>query len=172
MKIRIIKPFTESFLDYPDNFSSCISVYMTGCWGLCDQCHNKQLINQHYENSIETSLEQLISELKKYSKRCLTNKITLLGGDPLYITNIDFTREFLKQTKDFFDVCVYTGQDIDFVIKNNITGFEFIKCGLYREDKKIESDKTDDYFQLGSTNQKIYNKEFKLISKDGKLIFQ
>lgn len=172
MKIRIIKPFTESFLDYPDNHSNCISVYMTGCQGLCEDCHNKKLINPYYKNSVEITLNQLINELKEYSKRCLTNKIALLGGDPLYSTNIDFTREFLNQTKDFFDVCIYTGYDIDFVVKNDIIGFEFIKCELYIKNKKIDSCKTDEYFQLGSTNQKIYNKEFKLISDKGKMIFR
>jgi hypothetical protein len=47
--------------------------------------------------------------------------VALVGGDPLYDTNIDFTRSFLKQNKTY-DVCLYTGESIDFVKSKNIKG--------------------------------------------------
>jgi hypothetical protein len=54
-----------------------------------------------------------------------------MGGDPLFDSNIEFTKILLKilyETTNF-KTCLYTGQSLDFVKKNNIDYFTYLKCG-------------------------------------------
>lgn len=172
MKTRFLYPFSNSFLDYPDNKSLSLTLYYTGCWGCCDDCQNKELQDPNYSiGTFMFTLDEIISKIKNECERLHDNKITLLGGDPLYPTNINFTKELLKVLHNEYDICVYTGQSIDFVKKNNINYFKYLKCGWYDKNKGVLSEKTDEYFQLASTNQELYNSEFNLLSKNGRYYF-
>lgn len=167
MKTRISNPFRLSFLDYP-TVDHCVTIYFTGCWGNCKGCHNKELINDDYDIWTRIfDIQEFFKTLKFESDRFRTNKVTLMGGDPLYDTNIEFTKEILKRNKDY-DICLYTGQDLDFVKNNNISGFKFLKTGFYDENLYIDAQKTDTFFQLASTNQKIYDENFNLLTEKGK----
>jgi hypothetical protein len=95
-----------------------------------------------------------------------------LGGDPLYDTNIDFTRELVNKSYKDYDFCIYTGYDIDFVIQSNITDFKFIKCGRYMESLAQVSKKTHEHMVLASSNQALYDEKYNLISKNGVLHFK
>jgi hypothetical protein len=95
----------------------------------------------------------------------------LVGGDPLYDTNIEFTKQFLKQNTEY-DVCLYTGESLDFVKSNGIKGWKYLKTGFYDESLYIDSIKTDKYFQLSSVNQNLYNEEGNLLSEKGKWIYK
>lgn len=66
-----------------------------------------------------------------------------------------------------FDICIYTGALIDEVKKLNLSGFKFIKCGVFDKTKFIGSKKTDDYIQFATSNQELYNEFLELISHDG-----
>lgn len=165
LKTRLVNDFKGSFLDYPSKEGICLSLYFTGCQGLCPDCQNRELQDPYYGTEFEIS--KLINTISHEAKRLLTNKITLLGGDPLFHTNIDFVRELLETTYKKFDYCIYTGYDINFVFTNNIRHFKFLKTGLYDETLSQQSMKTDDYFQLASSNQNIYDENFNLISTDG-----
>ena len=160
-------------MDYPNNEDQCISIYMLGCDIGCMGCINKSLadITIENDNKITISVIKLIELLKIKSKNTKSNKICLLGGDPLFNKNIDFTRELLISTNNLFDFCVYTGYDIDYVVKNDISGFKFIKTGKYIEELKQESLKTDDFIQFASKNQHLYDSQFNLLSKEGKYYF-
>jgi organic radical activating enzyme len=171
MKTRISIPFKLSFIDYP-TIDHCISVYFTGCWGTCRNCQNKELINNDYDIWTKNfTLIEFINTLYHESKRFKTNKVTLVGGDPLYDTNIEFTKQFLKQNTEY-DVCLYTGESLDFVKSNGIKGWKYLKTGFYDESLYIDSIKTDKYFQLSSVNQNLYNEEGNLLSEKGKWIYK
>lgn len=170
MKTRLVNEFKGSWIDYPSNDGICLSLYFTGCQGLCQNCQNKELQDPNYGTEFEIS--KLINTISHEAKRLRTNKITLLGGDPLFHTNINFVRELLCRTHKKFDYCLYTGYDVNFVFTNDIRYFKFLKTGLYDETLSQQSLKTDSYFQLASKNQKIYDENFKQISTDGILYFK
>ena len=170
--VKILNNFTASFIDYPDNESSAVCVVMMGCEHHCPNCHNKDFQNYDYsEGVIECSAEELYKIVKKECERNLTNKVVLTGGDVLAPLNIAYTKQFLTVAKDL-DICVYTGYDIDYVIKNEVTGYKFVKCGVYREDLKQPSEKTDEYMQFASINQRLYDGFNNLLSENGRYNFQ
>lgn len=165
--VRILIEIVESFIDYPDNESLCLCVVMMGCSHCCKGCQNPLFQNPNYsEGTRVVSVEELVAELKDKCRRSMTDKIVLSGGDPLSSVNIEFTKDLLKELKGY-DVCIYTGYDIDYVKENGVSGFKFIKCGKYIEEQKRQSDKDDEKIIFASPNQKLYNSNYELISKDG-----
>lgn len=165
---NIVFPLTHSFMDYPDKLSGCISVFIAGCsWG-CKNCQNKELQNPKAPASEETTAKELFQKIVSTSDKWRTNKVALMGGDPLYPPNIKATKELLDLLNyNKFETIIYTGYSIDYVQKNNIVGWTYLKSGLYEEGSKQVSEKTDDFFILGSKNQKIYNNTFKSLTQNG-----
>jgi anaerobic ribonucleoside-triphosphate reductase activating protein len=168
---KIYPKISSTFMDYPDDESTSLVVYFTGCEHNCPNCQNKQFQDKDYIESKEVTIEELYNFLFDLSYKYKTNKICFEGGDPLFKSNIDFVKQFLNIYGNVFDITIYTGYDIYYVKENQIEGFEFIKVGKYKEELKQESIKTDDYFQLASTNQQIYNRDFNLVSQDGRMYF-
>jgi len=170
-KIKILKSGSSSFLDYPDNKHLAIIVYILGCAHDCYGCQNPKLQNIMYSdaNTVEVTINEFKNNLEKLALKYRTNKLVLSGGDPLFPDNLDFIKEFLTTT--IYDVCIYTGYSIEYVQELNISNFKFLKCGKYISALHQVSEKTDDYLQFSSKNQKLYNDKFKLISKNGRYYF-
>jgi organic radical activating enzyme len=116
----------------------------------------------------EMNAEDILHKIGTEYKRHRTKKVCLLGGDPLYISNIDVTRELLEMNA-IFEFCLYTGYSKEYVWDSGIKGFTYLKTGQYFQELSQIPEKNDKYFQLSSTNQKIYDKDFTLLSKDGKM---
>ena len=152
----------STFLEYPDNSSIATIFYFSGCDRNCEGCHNTSL-----KEYIPLDEKEVLSGIVNYSKRLKTNKVVLCGGDPLYKKNIDLTRKILYNLGNDFDICIYTGALIDEVKKLNLSGFKFIKCGVFDKTKFIGSKKTDEYIQFATSNQELYNEFLELISHDG-----
>lgn len=152
----------STFLEYPDNSSIATIFYFSGCDRNCEGCQNTSL--KEYTPLDE---KEVLSGIVNYSKRLKTNKVVLCGGDPLYKKNFDLTRKILYNLGNDFDICIYTGALIDEVKKLNLSGFKFIKCGVFDKTKFIGSKKTDDYIQFATSNQELYNEFLELISHDG-----
>jgi len=166
-KIIILDKIVPSFIDYPDNESLCLCVVVMGCTHNCKGCQNPLFQNPEYDNGTKVvSVEELYEDLTNLCKRNRTNKIVLSGGDPLSKMNIEFTKELLSKLKDY-DVCIYTGYDLDYVKENNVTGFKFIKTGRYIAEQSRPSEKDDTKIIFASPNQKLYNGEYQLLSNDG-----
>lgn len=172
--IKVLYPFQQTFLDYPDNISHAVLVYFLGCEHPCYACQNIYLKDLNYSKGVvsydiyRTLAQDIEENLNKYR----TNKIVLSGGDPLFKNNINFVRLFLHYANlSGWDVIVYTGYDIEYVKEKYIENFTYIKCGQYDLSKKQESKKTNDYIQFASKNQKLYNSKYELISDDGKYYF-
>lgn len=152
----------STFLEYPDNSSIASIFYFSGCDRNCEGCQNTSL--KEYTPLDE---KEALSGIVNYSRRLKTNKVVLCGGDPLYKKNIDLTRKILYNLGKDFDICIYTGALIGEVKKLNLSGFKFIKCGVFDKTKFIGSKKTDDYIQFATSNQELYNEFLELISHDG-----
>lgn len=168
--MKAIYPFSSTFLDYPDNFNEAILVFTLGCIHNCKECHSPNLQKTIYKGNESVSshtfdLQSFIEAIDNKANWLNTNKVVLSGGDPLHKNNIDVVRDFLKQTK--LDVCVYTGYDIEYVKQNNISGFKYIKCNPFQIANKQLSLKNDNMLVLASTNQVIYDHNYKPISKSG-----
>ena len=165
-----INSITSSWLDYPDNESLAIVVFLNGCEHNCFDCHNESL--QKLDGGIEYTPYQALNKLMIEAERNNTRKLVLSGGDPLFKNSIEDVKEFLR-INNFFDVCIYTGYDINYVKENRVAGFNFIKCGKYIASlRDSEAGKTNDVFVLASKNQKIYNSNFECISKENKFYFK
>lgn len=154
---------SESFLDYPDNKSLAIVLYMPGCDRNCLGCHNTNL--KEYQNFEDN--QQLIEFLKHKCKLAYTNKLCLQGGDPLYKDNLFLTKQILSEMSSKYDICIYTGGTIKEVEKLNLQGFKYIKCGIFDTKLYIGSKKTDNYIQFATKNQQLYDSNLKLLSKEG-----
>ena len=159
--MKISDYITETFLEYPDNSSIAAIVYFRGCDRDCKGCHNTDL--QGYEELPKS----YIQDIENYCLRLKTNKIVLCGGDPLYCKNLEKTKEILSVLGKNYDICIYTGASIEEVKKLNLKGFKFIKCGFFDPKQYIGSTKNDSFLQFATKNQDLYDKDLKLISKDG-----
>ena len=172
MKKAKITKIASSWLDYPSKENQCITIYFLGCDFRCPNCHNSSLQSIFDAEFIEETVESLFEQVEFRAKRSLTRKIVLMGGDPLSSYNIDFVKEFLVKLKENdYEICVYTGNDVDFVKFEGITSFTYLKCGQYDKNASQSSQKTDEFFVLGSKNQEIYDSNFNLLSKDGIMYF-
>jgi len=167
---KIVNPIGTTWQDYPDPESLAVIVYFLGCENSCNNCHNPLFKSRGY-NHKDYTIKQLYTELFDLCYRSKTKCLILSGGDSLSSLNVEFTKQFVRSYGNIFDICIYTGYNIEYVKLNGIKGFTFIKTGLYDETLKQESIKTDNYFQLASTNQEIYNQGFTLCTRDGRMNF-
>lgn len=167
----IITSLGSTFIDYPDNESIAVVVYFLGCEHRCYLCHNEDFQLIVHPQGMLISCKDLFTKVKEKCDEYKTNKVVFSGGDPLHHTNIDCVREFLNRYCDYFKVCIYTGYDIDFVKKNYIKNFTFIKCGGYNHSLSQYPHKTNEFIQFSSSNQKLYNSSYNLLSVNGRYYF-
>ena len=168
--MKIIEPLTHSFLDFPNVDGSCISLYVIGCEHNCKDCSNPELQDFNYPVK-NKSPEQVVLLLSDEFKKTPFKQLTLIGGDPLHPKNIKDIKILLYYLKENVDVTVYTGYDVEYCKKNNISDFKFLKCGCYNNKLNQESEKTDEYIQFASKNQKLYDEDFNLVSENGRYYF-
>lgn len=162
-----LEKITTTWQDYPSNSDIAILVYLQGCTNDCIDCHNKELQNINKDNEIDSKM--LYEKIKDQAIRNKTNKVVFQGGDPLSKYNINGLKTFLSIYCKEFDICIYTGYGIDYVMEHWIIGFKYIKCGRYDNkllDKKHEIGKTDKQIVFASTNQKLYDSHYNCISKN------
>ncbi|OQB40863.1 MAG: anaerobic ribonucleotide reductase-activating protein [candidate division CPR1 bacterium ADurb.Bin160] len=172
MYLNVKVPFNSTFMDYFDNESMAVVIYIMGCSHNCKGCHNKQFQDFYYEKNTKmfTSIE-LADEIIKVARKNETDKVCFEGGDPLYPQNIHAVKDLLiRLSMNGIKTAIYTGYDID-IVKPYELNFDFIKCGTFDINQTQEVKKTDEYMSLASTNQKIYNRKYQLISENGILFF-
>lgn len=159
----------ETWLDYPSPDGNAVIIYMTGCEHHCPNCHSPLLQEvRPYDEDKET----MLARIKNYAKRSDTNKLVFLGGDPLYkVNNLDLTTFLVNNLKDEFDICIFTGYDIEYIMQLNLKGVKYWKCGTYDQTKARQSKKTDTEYVLASSNQDFYDSEYNKLSENGILKF-
>jgi anaerobic ribonucleoside-triphosphate reductase activating protein len=168
--MNIILPVSTTFLDYPDNESVAILVFVTGCKHNCWGCHNPTF----QDRTIGTVLTplQLLEIIEKESLRSNTDRVVLSGGDPASPDNINDTKLLLSLLFTHgYKTVLYTGHSVDYVRCNNVKGFTYVKCGRYNEKLKQEQLKTDEFIQFASSNQELYDSNFNLLSQNGRYFF-
>lgn len=166
-----IAEITATWHDYPDAESLAVEVFLQGCLFNCKCCQNESL---QVVQKGTTSYEDMVEPIIRSCTRNRTHKIVFVGGEPLLKTNdnLEFIKRFLKDYKEIFDVMIYTGNTIDYVKKQDVTGFKYIKVGLYAHELKQEPSKTDKQMTFASTNQELYDSNLNLLSFNGVYIFK
>ncbi len=158
----LVAGYNESFNDYPDKDSICISIFFAGCSFHCENCHNQEL--QFQSSGTNTTVPEILNKVKDFQN------ITLMGGEPLE-QNLPELRTLIKSLlADNKNVCLYTGYSIKeamvklgLAIINTIT---YIKCGQYVESMYQSPDNNDKELILASKNQNLFRKG-KLVSING-----
>lgn len=167
---HIFSEISLGFIDYPDPKDHSINLFIYGCSNYCKGCSNPDLISP--KGGVSTSSGAAFRKILELSISFRTHCVCLLGGDPLFSKNIKFTRELLLLLQNNgFDVCLFTGYSITTVKRLKISGFRFVKTGKFRNDLRCKSEKTDDYIQLASSNQKLYDENLSLLSQKGRYYF-
>lgn len=168
-------PLQESFTDYPDPHVNAVVVYMAGCDHTCPGCQNQSL--QKFDGTGLTSFTEcgapiLMTAIIDACERYRTDKIVLLGGDPLASMNRDMTRWLCRELGEHYDICIYTGYDAKTVESFHISGFAYVKAGLFQATNARPSGKTGTCMTFASPNQDLYDKSMKKVSKNGILKFK
>ena len=168
-------PLQESFTDYPDPHANAVLVYMAGCEHQCPECQNPEL--QKSDASGLTSFRRydgtaLMQEIIRAAERFRTTKIVLLGGDPLATCNRSMTTWLCAALGDRYDICIYTGYNAETVESFGITGFAYVKAGRFDACSARPAQKTDTTMILASSNQDLYDRSMKKLSKHGILTFK
>ena len=165
-KIKLAESFQLSFTDYPIKDEWCSLIYTIGCPHNCPGCHNGILQNRNYDYDYEFTIDELLYEMELVAKYNLTNNFAIIGGEPLAPWNINAIKELLIKNKKF-NIILYTGYELKYVLANNVKGFKYLKTGLYDETCLNDQSNIDSEFVLASKNQKIYDSNLNLLSKDG-----
>ena len=173
LHITTIYPLNESFMDYPDDESNCITLYCMGCDNSCAECHNKDFKDPNYtsQKTRTFTIDELIQEIKIFATKANTNKLVLCGGDFLASCNLLFTKQLLNVISSQYDICIYTGHSVEYCMKHDVHGFTYIKCGNFVKELQQPVEKTDTHFSLASKNQEIYNSDFRCLTTQGVLTF-
>ena len=114
--------------------------------------------NEHYDFTKE--VQDDIIRLYKEDKYGEYGNLVLSGGDPYSSINRVETLEFLKRFKKELPnikVWVYTGYTFDKIDKEYLQYVDYIKCGQYLKELKVN----DNYqygIKLATSNQKIYKR--------------
>ena len=167
-------PLEETFSDYPDPCSSAVAVYMSGCYHGCAGCQNPALQDFAIKDSrfIYVTADELLDDIRQACKKYRTDKVVLMGGDPLAGSNCNVTRELLNLNDGEFDICIYTGYSAATVESMMITGFTYVKVGTFDITRTRASYKNDRRMVLSSDNQNFFDTRLRRISHHGILKFK
>lgn len=166
--------FETTFLDYPSPDDIAVIAFLSGCSHHCLGCQNPELQEMH-EIFDEEASNNIIDHIKELCKRNETNKLVLSGGDPLAECNRNLTIHICKllgkNSEYNYDICIYTGYNIEEVKGMGISGFKFIKCGKFDPYTMRKSEKTDEYIQFVNETQNLYDSDYKQLSHFGRYYF-
>ena len=103
--MRLVYPFSTTFLDYPDPEDQAILVYFSGCEHDCAGCHSFSLQNYNNGRRFDTwdEVDKILSIVCRLHR---TDKVILSGGDPLAPKNIQLVKDLLTNTCR--DYMIYT----------------------------------------------------------------
>ena len=117
-------------------------LFLQGCDLQCIGCQNKSTWD--LTKGIKKDVKVLAQELRE---KCLNKELTISGGEPLMQTGA--LRELLEELKDF-DLCLYTGHELNEVPQSILTYLKYIKVGRF-----VQELRTTTKPFVGSSNQRF-----------------
>lgn len=133
-------------------------IYISGCDGLCLNCHNPELQNYDIGEPYTSELGIILSQkINKFNN--MIDQVWILGGEPLLQNNYTLLINLLNRIKTDTNkkIMLWTRFELEEINVEICNLCDFIKTGKYEESLKTESN-----FQHGinliSSNQKIYRR--------------
>ncbi len=124
-----------------------IGIWFCGCPRRCDGCSNPEL--WQFQDKFKTSLETVLSLIKKIAQNNPVDGFTITGGDPFFQPN-DLAA-LLAQIKEISeDILVYTGY-----LKQDLTPAMLKNIAVLIDAPYIKA-RNNNCFLRGSDNQTIY----------------
>lgn len=117
-------------------------LFLQGCDLQCKGCQNKSTWD--LTKGIKKDVKVLAQELRE---KCFNKELTISGGEPLMQTGA--LRELLEELKDF-DLCLYTGHELNEVPQSILTYLKYIKVGRF-----VQELRTTTKPFVGSSNQRF-----------------
>lgn len=117
-------------------------LFLQGCDLQCIGCQNKSTWD--LTKGIKKDVKVLAQELRE---KCFNKELTISGGEPLMQTGA--LRELLEELKDF-DLCLYTGHELNEVPQSILIYLKYIKVGRF-----VQELRTTTKPFVGSSNQRF-----------------
>jgi len=128
-----------------------LEIYVSGCLGNCEGCHNKEL----WDFSLGRDCRNFLEKIEKRIKTGMVMSIWVLGGDPMdqnWVDLIDFLKKLKEYRKKIWLWTRYKKEDISDEILELI---DYLKTGEYRHDLPGYTCPMTG-IELASNNQKIH----------------
>ena len=117
-------------------------LFLQGCDLHCKDCQNKS--TWELTKGIKKDVKALAQELRE---KCFHKELTISGGEPLM--QAEALQELLEELKDF-DLCLYTGHELNEVPQSILTYLKYIKVGRF-----VQELRTTTKPFVGSSNQRF-----------------
>lgn len=117
-------------------------LFLQGCDLQCIGCQNKSTWD--LTKGIKKDVKALAREIRE---KCFNKELTISGGEPLMQAGA--LRELLEELKDF-DLCLYTGHELNEVPQSILTYLKYIKVGRF-----VQELRTTTKPFVGSSNQRF-----------------
>lgn len=145
-----------------------VSLFVSGCSHRCIDCFNSDTWNPNYGSPFTEDVEnEILSYFKKYDKSI--KGLSLLGGDPTYIDNIDPLISFIKKFKEEFpkkDIWIWSGFTFESILNNPKLLSLIELCDILVDGKFNKDEKNLNLKWRGSKNQRVIDIQKSLKSKE------
>lgn len=125
-------------------------VFLSGCLHDCPGCHNKDMQNSGYGESLDHS--EILSRIK--SNMPIIKGITISGGEP-FLQCHDLLPLLQESRELFLDIWVYTGYTYEELLKDESLKMLLPWIDVLVEGPFVQDQLTTDLPYIGSTNQRI-----------------
>lgn len=136
-----------------------VVLWCTGCDIHCEGCHNQQLWDFASGKTFdEEAMQNLISEMS----HPMIDGLTLLGGEPMSIKNVDTEIEIVKKIKELFPekkIWVFSGYHMEVLQKNSKQKELLSLCDYLVDGPFILKRRNISLKFRGSDNQTIWEKD-------------
>lgn len=136
-----------------------VSLFVSGCSHYCKDCFNSDTWDPNYGSLFTEEIENdILNYFKKYNKSI--KGLSLLGGDPTYISNIDTLVSFIKKFKNLFpekDIWIWSGFTWEAIIESPKLLSLIELCDILVDGKFRIEEKDLNLKWRGSKNQRVIN---------------
>lgn len=132
-----------------------VIIFLSGCSHQCLECHNPETWNPNSGNELtDSAINQIITELNKDH----ISGLTLSGGDPLYISNLNDVFYFITKIKESCPsktIWMYTGYTWEEIQSSLFRLMIVSLCDVLIDGKFIKELSDVNCPWVGSTNQRV-----------------
>lgn len=136
-----------------------VILWCAGCDIHCEGCHNQQLWDFHNGKEFDdNAMKLLISEMS----HPMIDGLTLLGGEPMSMNNVDCEIKIVRKIKELFPnkkIWCFSGHYLDDLMKNDKQKELLSYCDYLVDGPFIKNRRNISLRFRGSDNQTIWEKD-------------